>query len=95
MIFMSRKDYLFFNCLGQRYKEKGEEFELSRNFECACQNFSVAGECYGKAEEIAREDMMIEHGVTRMKKEYCLSKASIMSEKSRQLLSSASRHSNK
>lgn len=76
--------------------EKGKEFEHSKNFVCAEQNFTVAGECYAKAEEIAREDMMIEHGVTKMKKEQCLSKATIMKEKSEEILRSGQRcHSNK
>lgn len=88
---MSRSDYIFFNCLGQRYMEKGEEFERAKNFVCAEQNFAVAGECYGKAEEIAREDMMIEHGVTRMKKEQCLSKATVMKEKSEEAIRSGQR----
>lgn len=92
---MSRSDFIFFNTLGQRYKEKAEEFEQSKNFACASTNYVVAGECYAKAESIAGDDMMTDHGVTRLKKEYCERKAKETHEKSREQQSSAFRHSNK
>lgn len=92
---MSRSDYIFFGCLGQRYMEKAEEFERKRLYECSAKNFEVAGECFGKAEEIAKSDMMQEHGASALKKTYCQNKAKQMKEESREQLSSVSRHSNK
>ena len=47
---MSRSDYIFFGCLGQKYREKAEEFERKRLFECSAENYKVAGECFEKAE---------------------------------------------
>ena len=95
MIFMSRSDFIFFDALGHRYKDKAEEFEQAKNFVCAATNYTVAGECFGKADEIARSDMMIDHGETRAKKEYCERKTKEMQEKSREQQSSVARHSSK
>ncbi len=84
MIFMSRSDFIFFGTLGQRYRDKAEEFECAKDFASASSNYIVAGECYAKAEEIANADMMIDHGVTRAKKEHCQRKAQETQEKSRE-----------
>ena len=75
--------------LGQRYREKGEEFERVKDFASASTNYVVAGECFAKAEEIATSDMMVDHGVTRAKKGYCQRKAKETQEKSREQLAAA------
>ena len=95
MIFMSRSDFIFFGTLGQRYRDKAEEFERAKDFASASSNYVVAGECYAKAEEIATSDMMIDHGVTKAKKEHCQRKAKETQEKSREQLSAAPCLSNK
>jgi len=89
---MSRSDYIFFNTLGQRYKETAEEFEGQKHFDSAQQNYVVAGECFGRAEEIAKQDMMTEHGVSGQKKAICQEKAKLMQEKSREAMSSVKFH---
>ena len=93
---MSRSDYIFLGCLGQKYREKAEEFERKRLFECSAENYKVAGECFEKAEEIAKSDLMQEHGASALKKSYCQRKSKEMKVKSIEQESSASfRHSGK
>lgn len=92
---MSRSDYIFFNTLGQRYKEQAQQLEHAKSFACAATNYAVAGECFAKADEIARDDQMTDYGATRLKKEYCEKKAKRMQNKSREKDGSASKHGNK
>ncbi len=81
MYFMSRKDFVFLNTLGQRYKEKGEELESFKAYYCALQNYQAASECFGKAEQIALDDGIEDNGVSKEKKEYCQKKATEMKSK--------------
>lgn len=79
---MSRKDYLFFNGLGYRYKQMGEESEKKKDYDDAVIKFTSASECFGKADEIAKTDGMIERGVNKQNEIFCAKKAETMKEKS-------------
>jgi hypothetical protein len=78
---MSRKDFLFFNDLGNHYLEDGLEKEKTRDYESASRFFQVGFECFKKADEIATQDYIVQGEKLRSKGDFCLQKSKIMTEK--------------
>ncbi len=78
MIFMSRKDYLFFSGMGCFYKQKGEVAEKAKKFEEAGLTFSSASEFFGRAIEVAKCDGIADYGKNLSNMSYCKNKAEQM-----------------